>query len=259
MRTRCALIVLVLAGGCPRGRIPDGGLDEGFDDGPQELERCGEGDEHMRDYQLVPRTSLLAASIDLGSADLDGALEQLRTHAKTANLPVRAAFSLGQWYWQVPLLRDTLARQGLATGELVAIAMDDGLAGWVAPLGCTQDEAIATLAAHGSKVTDAGTIAVVPAVPGETAWDLVIGPGQFVTLAPAGRGRELAAALGEHDSPPPTGPTPGDRLAALASAPVRVVVIGHGFTTGGTLAPSGARALRASADAIDDVALADAP
>jgi hypothetical protein len=252
----CALVWLIAAAGCPRSRIPDGGLDESFDDDPSEPARCGVGDEHMTEYRVVPTTAVVAASIDLGSPELDGALEQLRTHSTTAALPVRAAFSFGQWSWQVPLLRDSLGRHGLQTGELVAIALDDGLGGWVAPLGCTQDEAIVSVRERGAKVEDAGTIAVVAAVPDETAWDLVLGPGSIVTLAPAGRGREFAARLAARsDASATAGPSPGDRLAALADAPVRIVVMGHGFTTGGTLSPPGARALRASADAVNDVAL----
>jgi hypothetical protein len=266
---RRAVVVLVLACGCPHGQVRDDGDDGSTTDPPPPSEpvRCGDGDQHMRDYLFVPRASLLAASIDLSSPEVDAALAKLRDHASTADLPVRAAFSLGQWHWQVPLLRDTLARRGIVTGELVAIAMNDGLGGWVAPLGCTQHEAIATVRARGSKVDDAGTIAVVAAIANETAWDLVIGPGSIATLAPAGRGRELAArleaglaaSLAARGEAATGQPMPGDRLAALAAAPVRVVIVGHGFTTGGTLSQAGARALRATADAIEDVTLPMAP
>ena len=114
---------------------------------------------------------------------------------------------------------------------------------------------------------DAGTIAVIAAVPDEGAWDLVLGPGSIATLAPAGRGRELAARLAQRsasvadrsDVSATGGASPGNQLAVLASAPVRVVVVGHGFTTGGTLSQGGARALRASADAIEDVLLESTP
>lgn len=267
-----ALVVLALACGCPHGRGPG---DEGppdptdapttdappTDEGSEpELPRCGDGDEHVRDLHVVPREAVLVGAIDLRADGLASALEKLRDHVGNAGLPVRAAFALGQWHWQVPLLVDTLGRRGLVTGELVALAMDDGLGGWVLPLGCTQDEAIATVRAHGAEVQDAGAIAVVAAVHDETAWDLVIGPGSIATLAAAGRGRELVARLGP--GAPPTSPAPpsaAERLAAIEAAPVRVVVLAHGFTTSGTLADGTARALRASADAIDDVALSAHP
>jgi hypothetical protein len=262
------LVALALATGCPHGRVQgDGGADDSADDDKRKGDgatappedprpRCGDGDERARDLQFVPRDAVLAGTVDLRDERLADALVKLRDHVATAGLPVRAAFALGQWHWQVPLLVDTLARRGLVTGELVALSTIDGLGGWVVPLGCTQDEAIATVRAHGAALQDAGTIALVPAVAGETAWDLVIGPGPIATLAAAGRGRELASRLGP--GPPPTSPgspSPAERLAAIESAPVRVVVVAHGFTTSGTLADGSARALRASADAIEDVAL----
>ncbi len=260
--------MLALASGCPHRHVQgdDGAPDSApvaTDEPPPsepELPRCGDGTEHSRDLHFVPRDVVLAGAIDLRAHGLALALGKLRDHVGNAGLPVRAAFALGQWHWQVPLLVDTLARRGIATGELVALASSDGLGGWVLPLGCTQDEAIATLRARGVDVQDAGTIAVVAAVEGETAWDLVIGPGAIATLAAAGRGRELAARLGPGARPTsPTPPTPAERLAAIEAAPVRVVVVAHGFTTSGVLADGSARALRATAEAIDDVALQDHP
>ncbi|HET6583201.1 MAG TPA: hypothetical protein VFG69_07135 [Nannocystaceae bacterium] len=250
--------IAALASGCPHPVGDDGGPTT---DAPAPT-RCGDGHERIADLSFVPRTAVLVGRIDLGAADLDAALVRMRDHVAQpeTGLPVRAAFALGQWHWEVPLVRDTLARQGLATGELVALALDDALGGWIVPLGCAHADAIAAVRAHGWSVEDSGVVAIAAAVPERTAWDLVIGPGPLAVLAPAGRGRELAARLGSGADPTQIGaPTPGERLAAVATAPVRVVVIGRGFTMGDATTTSDARALRASPAEVEDVRLADAP
>jgi hypothetical protein len=260
LRLQVAITTMLgaLASGCPHPVGDDGGHTT---DTPAPS-RCGDGDERVADLSFVPRTATLVGSIDLAAAELDATLVRVRDHVAQpeTGLPVRAAFALGQWHWQVPLVRDTLARQGLATGELVAVALDDALGGWVVPLGCSRADAIAAVRDNGWSVEDTGTFAIAAAVPERTAWDLVIGPGPLALLAPAGRGRELATRLRGGGEPTQIGaPTPGERLAAVAAAPVRVVVISRGFTTGDATTSSDARALRASPAEVQDMRVVDAP
>jgi hypothetical protein len=265
MRRGLAIAMAIAASGCPPRQVrDDGGTTDAQPPDPGPPPVCGHGNERASDYAFLPADAHWVAAIDLQSADLDAALAKLRAHVATAGLPVQAAFALGQWHWQVPLLRGELSRFGIDSGELVAFAGSDAaggsrsVSGWIAPLGCTQDEAIAAVRAHGWAIEDAGTIAVVAAVPQKSAWDLVVGPGAIAVLAAGGHGREIAARVGARPAPSPelvAAPSPAARLGALASAPVRIVVVGRGFTTDGTLSPGGARALRATADSVDDVAL----
>ncbi|MBX7080178.1 MAG: hypothetical protein K1X88_13360 [Nannocystaceae bacterium] len=230
---------LVPATACPRTdpvRPPD--ATAGDDGGPPPTRpRCGDGHTALEQPALLPATASLVAVIELDAATLPASLATLSrwAHDGRAALPVQLAFSLAQWRWQVPLVREQLARAGFVAAHLLAVRLDDAI-GWVLPLGCSMDDAIAALQRDPAwHVNDTGGAAIATAhADGPAPWDLLVREG-VVALVPAGRARAWLSAWSRGASDSALGP-PSLAAAALAlpAAPIRL----RARTTG--LLPTGA-------------------
>jgi hypothetical protein len=188
----------------------------------------------------VPPAAESVALVALRSDALEGSLRQLSEGAKSPDrkLPIRLAFALGQWTWQVPLLRSTLASAGFDPAQLVHISLPDGASAWAWPQSCDLPTITANLeAAWGLPVrsTPYGAVAVAPVSASDEgvafAYDFIAYGASAYLLVPAGRAQAVASRLAERPSDPGA-PSLGQTAAELDPAPIRMVV-----RTGSLLTP----------------------
>lgn len=214
---------------------------------------CGAQDP-IGELDWIPRDVQLAAVLDLADPDLDAAAARLaRSVASIEGLPIVVSLGLGQLDLQLTILRNHFKSAGLAPREVVLLHEPGGAVAWVfrarCDLGALQ-AAIQRAWGLRSRTSAAGPIAE-PA-PGGPPFphDAVFLADDRVMLTPAGRGGALRRWLegqGEPSlAPERRGESPGDLLAALAPAPVRVVLAGRGLLAGG--ATSAPRTLQAWPD-----------
>lgn len=206
----------------------------------------------------VPPSAEAVSLIDLSDDALPEALANLSAGARTPErqLPIRVAFALGQWAWQVPLLRSTLSRAGFEPQQLVHIALPDGTSAWAWPPSCDLETLTANLQRGWSlslRTTPYGAVAVAGLTEsGEPAFPydfLAYGASAYV-LVPAGRAHAVAQRLAERSSNPST-PSLGETAGALEPAPIRLVVRAGSLLTPGADAgaPSSLAAHRIDAKA----------
>lgn len=187
----------------------------------------------------VPPAAEAVTLIDLSDDALPEALANLAEGARTPQrqLPIRVAFALGQWTWQVPLLRSTLSQAGFEPQQLVHIALPDGTSAWAWSPGCELDPLTTNLEQRWSlslRATPYGAVAIAGRTEtGEPAFPydfIAYGASAFV-LVPAGRAHAVAQRLAERASDP-SEPGLGEAADALEAAPIRLVV-----RTGSLLTP----------------------
>ncbi len=193
----------------------------------------------------IPPSARAAALLDTTSAALPGALTQIKaaTDDGARTLPIRVAFSLGQWTWQIPLLRSTLEQAGFIPDSLLYVSLPDGSSAWAWPQGCDLDAVRDNVAsAWGMQVrnTAYGAVAVAPV--GEDgapafAYDFVAWGATAYLVVPAGRASLVAQMLGERPTDG-AAPTLADRIDALAPGPVRLAVRMDDLVTPGAATPS---------------------
>lgn len=208
----------------------------------------------LGDLDWIPRDVTLAAAIDLADPGHGAAAERLaRAAGEIDGLPIVAALGLGQLDVQLSIVQGLLRSAGLAPRELVLLHEPGGAVAWVFRVRCDLGalQAIMTRAwGLRSRTTATGPIAEPGARP--FAHDAVFLADDRVMLAPAGRGGALRRWLEAPAEPALAagrgGPTPGDALAGLAPAPIRVVLAGRGLLTGG--AAAGPRTLQAWPDRV---------
>lgn len=235
----------LLLGGCPRTGPPvppdpvpsDPHEDTGdIATGSADPVQCGSGGERVERYAWLPPSAQAVASIDLGDAQLQPAIERLVEHARGSEheMPIGLAFALGQWNWQVALVSSTLKRAGYAPAELVYVRMDDGTSAWIWSMACDLDQAVAATEAAWPVRVRRGVSAAIgtpvegdPESTGNTSFpfDVVFLEGERAALVPAGRGASFVQDL--VDSRPPggdrVGAHPGGALAEVPPAPIRLV------------------------------------
>jgi len=193
----------------------------------------------------VPPAAEAVTLIDLADDTLPEALARLSEGARTPErqLPIRVAFALGQWTWQVPLLRSTLTQAGFEPQQLVHIALADGTSAWAWSPSCELDTLTTNLERGWNlslRATPYGAVAIAGLTEtGEPAFPydfIAYGASAFV-LVPAGRAHAVAQRLAQRSSDP-SKPGLGETADALEAAPIRLVV-----RTGSLLTPgSDARA-----------------
>lgn len=192
----------------------------------------------------VPQRSEAVTLVALNDPALPEALALLQQGARETDrqLPIRVAFALGQWTWQVPLLRTTLARAGFDPAQLVHIALPDGTSAWAWPPSCDLTTLGANLERGWSlslRATPYG--AVAPATTnaeGELVfpYDFVAYGASAYLLVPAGRAQAVAQQLAIR---PDAGATSlGEVAAGLDAAPLRLVVRNTALLTPGSTAPT---------------------
>lgn len=211
----------------------------------------------------VPPSAESVALVELRSEALSGTLRQLSEGAKSPErkLPIRLAFALGQWTWQVPLLRTTLSSAGFDPTQLVHVSLPDGASAWAWPQSCdlpTITENLATAWGLHLRSTPYGAVAVAPVSETEGgvafAYDFIAYGASAYLLVPAGRAQAVASRLSERASDPGA-PSLGQTATDLDDAPVRLVVRTGALLTPGSDAdaPDRVSRHRVAADGWDTV------
>lgn len=206
----------------------------------------------------VPPAAEAVTLLDLVDPAMPQALTRLSEGARSADrqLPIRIAFALGQWTWQVPLLRSTLSQAGFEPQQLIHIALPDGTSAWAWSPTCDQDTLTENLAQGWGltlRTTPYGAVAIAgltetgePAFP----YDILAYGASAYVLVPAGRAYAVAQRLAERPSDPAT-PGLGEVADAVEPAPIRLVVRNGSLLTPGAdaAAVSSTAAHRIDADA----------
>ncbi|MDC0667431.1 hypothetical protein [Nannocystis radixulma] len=224
--------------------------------GDMSKETCTQAQDVLGDLEWIPADARLAALFDLGDPGVDDAAAELaRATATTPGMPVVAALGLGFVGTQLQILRRHLADAALTPRELLLLHGPGGDVVWVLRVRCDLGVLQAALArAWGvtSRATAAGPIAEPDPARG-FPHDLVFLADDRLALVPAGAGGKLRRWLEGQVRPPELGAgrraeTPGEALARLEPAPIRVVLGGRGLLAGD--APAAPRTLRAWPDRV---------
>lgn len=210
----------------------------------------------LGDLAWIPRDLRLAALFDLQDPGLDDAAARLaRDVAGLPGLPIVAGLGLAQLGIQLPLLRRQLRAADLDPAELLLLHEPGGGVLWLLRARCDLPALQSTLArAWGvqSRTSAAGPLAE-PRPGGGFAFDVLFLSDDRLALVPAGSGGKLRRWL---EAPPAADPfattrpseTPGELLAAIDRAPIRVVFGGRGLLAGD--APHAPRGLQAWPDRV---------
>jgi hypothetical protein len=189
---------------------------------------CGDADDRFVDAAALPADASMIAVLDGDAAVLDAALARLEQHVRggAAGLSVPTAFALGQWRWEVPLVRRSFATIGVATGGIAAVQLAPVGAGvgprvWAAPLACPVEQLVAAL--DGFEIQDTGGVVIAtPRDRTRFAYDLVVRP-DTVVLCPEGAARRILAAW-DRPVAPTAGTTLRQHVFDLEAAAVRIAV-----------------------------------
>lgn len=258
----------VLASGCPRTAGPSPTPPPGDTETPPVLvsspdeaaptpNACGSEGLAVGTLDWLPASTRAAIVVELHAADLQPALQRLGAHARGTGhgLPIDLAFSLGQWGWQIPALKATLARAGLHPASLAFVRSDEPVGGFVISHDCDVDE-LKERTAHAWGIEwrglVEGAIGRAPAGASSFAWDVVLLPGQRLLLVEAGRGDAWARALARRPAGTEAGGERlGDALARVEAAPVRGVVTGHALVDPSAGEAVSGQTLRATTDTVE--------
>ena len=227
MSARAGVVVLAMLLGCPQKPDPHPPDDGGNTTTPAPT--CGTAATMLADpSRTLPHRATMVATIELGDPTLADALAQISSHARDRHsaLPVRSAFSIAQWSWEVPLVQSVLQREGFVAGELAAVHLDEVPPLWIMPLGCSLADAIAVLEHDASlSVRDLGEAAIASPIAGSAfAFDVLLHR-DAIALVATGKGREALAAWRE--PAPDTGlpaPKAGGVVAKIERAPIRMLL-----------------------------------
>ena len=202
---------------------------------------CGPRGERFSTLGWVPTPARVLAAVELADPTLKEATSTLRagTQDTAHKLPIRTAFSLGQWTWQLPLLQRTLANAGFYPDQLVYVSLPDGTSIWAWASSCDLETATQHVEASWGltlRATPYGALGLAPRDESGTplfAYDLIVWGASFFALVPAGRGPGTAQQIGEPRTSQASGLS--GPLASLEAAPLRLVT-----RTDDLMAPGGA-------------------
>ncbi|MGH1347393.1 MAG: hypothetical protein ACRBN8_37875 [Nannocystales bacterium] len=187
----------------------------------------------------MPPAAEAVTLIDLSSDALPEALKNLSDGVRTPQrqLPIRVSFALGQWTWQVPLLRTTLRQAGFEPQQLVHVALPDGTSAWGWSPSC-ELETLSTNLEQGwqlpLRATPYGAVAIAGLTEDgdpEFPYDFLVYGASAYLLVPAGRAHAVAQRFAERSNDP-SEPGLGELADGLEAAPIRLVV-----RTGSLLTP----------------------
>ncbi|PCC75633.1 hypothetical protein SAMN02745121_00173 [Nannocystis exedens] len=217
---------------------------------------CPEVQDPLGDLEWIPADARVAALFDLGDPGVDEAAAELaRASATAPGMPVVAALGLGFVGTQLQILRRQLRDAALTPRELLLLHDPAGAVVWLVRVRCDLAALQAVLArAWGvtSRTTAAGPLAEPDPARG-FPHDVVFLADDRLALVPAGAGGKVRRWLEGQAGPPDLGDrrrreTPGQALARLEPAPIRVVLAGRGLLAGD--AASAPRTLRAWPDRV---------
>lgn len=245
---RRVLLSALLVVGCPKPTtVPNGDpapdAESPSPPPPQSMTACPT-DEPFVTLGWVPSSAEALVLIDMNAAGLPDALAQLSEGANSPErqLPIRVAFALGQWTWQIPLLRTTLSQAGFAPAQLVHVMLPDGVSGWAWPQSCD----LATIADNLDRGwgltlrrTAYGAAALAPRTDGGALafpYDFIAYGGSAYLLVPAGTAQAVAQRLAERLADTPS-PGLGEQAAALVPAPLRLSIRNRALLTPGSEPP----------------------
>ncbi|MDC0720012.1 hypothetical protein [Nannocystis bainbridge] len=224
---------------------------------PEDMSKqtCPQVQDPIGDLEWIPADARVVALFDLGDPGVDDAAAELaRASATTPGMPVVAALGLGFVATQLHILRRQLADAALTPRELLLLHDPAGAVVWIVRVRCDLAVLQNTLArAWGvtSRTTAAGPLAEPDPARG-FPHDLVFLGDDRLALVPAGAGGKLRRWLEGQAGPPDLGErrgeTPGQALARLDPAPIRVVLAGRGLLAGD--AASAPRTVRAWPDRV---------
>ncbi len=213
--------------------------------------RCGDASTVFTEAAALPADAGLVALVATGDAGLDSALLRLERHARggDSGLSVPTAFVLGQWRWEVPMVRGAFAAIGVDAGMLASVQTGT-LRLWAAPLGCPADAVIAGLA-RDFEVADKGATAIAtPRDRTRFAHDVVVRT-DAVVLCPPGTGRRVLAAW-ERPWPTAAGISLRQRAFDLEPSALRIAIRETGILAeSATDARSGDHLLRVDGERLD--------
>lgn len=210
----------------------------------------------------LPADVRLAAILDLENDELPAALQRLQRGVQAGNgLPVVAALGLGQLGLQLGILRPQLHAVGLEPRELALLHDRDGAVIWVLRARCDLPALqVAIAEAWSLRSREVAGGAVAERVAGGTgptfAFEVAFLADDRLALVPPGTAPRLRrwleappvpATLGAQPTPPP----PGEILAELAAAPIRVLLAGRSLQLDGAAGTATVRTLRATAAALE--------
>ncbi len=189
------------------------------------------GDDGFATLSWVPPAAQAVTLIDLRSPELPEALVRLEQGARDPQrkLPIRVAFALAQWTWQVPLLRSTLERAGFDPAQLVHVALDDGTSIWAWPPACDFESMQRNLAqgwGTALRTSPYGAVAsagVEPSGAQTFPYDFIAYGASTLALTPAGRAGAVAQRLAERPRDP-SSPRMADLVSSVEPAPLRIAV-----------------------------------
>lgn len=249
-----ALLAVLLAAltGCPSDPVPrDMPLPLGPEPPAAEppAPACADARDPLGDLAWLPRDARLAALFDLRDPGLDdAALRLARDVAAIPGLPIVAGLGLGQLGVQLPLLRSQLRAAHLDPAELLLLHEPGGGVLWLLRARCDLPALQAELArAWGVQTRTSAAGPLAEPRGGSFPFDVLFLSDDRIALAPAGAGGKLRRWLEAPPAPDPfasskPAETPGEALAALEAAPIRVVFGGRGLLSGD--ASRGPRALQ---------------
>ena len=196
--------------------------------------------EPFASLRWVPPRAEAATVIALDDPGLPEALALLQQGVRSPErqLPIRVAFALGQWTWQVPLLRTTLERAGFSPAQLVHVALPDGTSAWAWPPSCDLETLRANLERGWSltlRTTPYGATAAASRTPeGDLAfpYDFVAYGASAYLLVPAGKASAITQQLAER-SPEPGASNLGEQAVGLQPAPLRAAIRNTALLTPG--------------------------
>lgn len=241
MRRRL-LLPMLLAVGCPKPAAtgPSPPVDAPtLDPSSPAIVACPAEDPFVA-FGWVPPAAEAVTLVELDAPGLADALTQLAEGAKDPQrqLPIRVAFALGQWTWQLPLLRTTLAQAGFAPTQLVHVSLPGGASAWAWPQSCDLPTITDNLSQGWGlslRPTPYGAIALSPQTEDGAlafAYDFIAYGASAYLLVPAGSAHAVAQRLAER----PTDPARlglGEQAAGLLDAPLRIAIHNRALLTPG--------------------------
>lgn len=265
-----AAAALLAASGCPRAagedtRTPSetspettGGasVDDAGGEAPGDAPplACGSPGLRVEELAWLPGTTRAVVLVDLDDPDRSAALAVLAARARATGhgMPIDLAFTFGEWTWQIPALAGTLARVGLAPGNVVYVHTAEPTGAFVLQHDCDVERLRAAMTeAWGVSWRTLVEGALGRATEGTAfAWDVLLLPGGRAMLVAKGRGDAWLRALVPDPARSGVATHMKEMLGRVGAAPIRGVIAGPSLLDPGAQDVAFAQTLHGTADAL---------